>query len=375
MLPLLHYTLVDLLHYRSRTILAIIALSGVSFSYLILASLSESMFSFGTSAPQTRNLVVIPRDVMDPMDARIGEDLFEVTGDLPPDLVQQISPHIFRHMRIDDEVVQLRAASVADWETVYGLVLTEGQWPGDGREVAISEDAAIVTGWHLDRQLRIFGSDFWVSGIFRGSGSEMASVWMPVEQAHRLLFGADVGYQMAYLRIPADADAEAVRGQLEAEPRLGGRYAVYHEDRLTERFLQIINDIRDLLAIVAGIALLGITFGSFNAANMDVAERQRELGILRAIGLPVRLGRTILMVRVGLQSMAAYGIGVLIAAIFLSSHHAREFLVSSGLRLSLQLTPLTILAGLALVLLLAPLGAWLSTRRLGHLPVNHLVNR
>lgn len=374
MLPLIVYILRDLGHHRGRTILTVIGLAGVSFSYLILAAVSETTFVFGDQETPSHNLVIIRSDVLFPTDGSLEDAVFEAINDLPPELVQRVSPMIYRQMKVNDLLVQLRAAPPADWKDVHGLKLIEGRWPRAEGEVAVSEGAINSSGWRLGELLHIFGAEFQVSAIFRASGTKFASVWMGVDQARRL-FGDNIGYQLAFVRIRGGIGAEDTRSRLESDPRLAGRYAVYHEDRLDGRYFDLVDDMRNVSVFLTGIALLGITLGTYNSANLSLIERRRELGILRAVGFAHGIGRNFLMLRVAMQSLVAYALGTLAAVGFVSALQARGIVVVCAVCRPVTLTLHSVVIGLLLVLALAPLGAWLSARKSGKLSVARILDR
>ncbi len=373
MLPLLLLTLRDLNHHRGRAILTVIGLTGISFSYVILGALSESMVIFGNQETQSSNLVIIPNNIVDPIDGVLEEGLFQTIADLTPELVEQASYVLFKHLRIGDHVVQLRAAPLADWEAVHHLTLSEGAWPDGAGEVAISEGAAHFAQWAVGQPLQIYGSEFRVSGIFSSSGTKFSSVWLPIEEAHRL-FGQEIGYQLAYVQVAGGIDGETARLRLESDPRIGERYDVYLEDRFNARYTELIGTVRNLTVIITGIALLGISFGTFNAANLGTTERAQELAILRAIGFSPATERAYLLLRAGLQSVWAYALGVSAAAIFVAALQAREPVELCGVCLPFKLTLANILVGLGLVLILAQAGAWFSSRKRMRLTVAQLLS-
>jgi putative ABC transport system permease protein len=244
--------------------------------------------------------------------------------------------------------------------------------------VAISEGAAHFAQWPVGQRLQIYGSDFRVSGIFQASGTKFSSVWMPIEEARRL-FGPGAGYQMAFVQVAGEVAGEegarCIVPLLESDPRIGERYDVYLEDRFNERYTDLIEKVRNLTVIITGIALLGISFGTYNAANLSATERARELAILRAIGFSPATERAYLVLRVGLQSLLAYALGVLTAAIFVGALQAGEPLETCGVCLPFRLTPANILVGLGLALLLALAGAWFSTGKRARLTVAQVLSQ
>jgi ABC-type antimicrobial peptide transport system permease subunit len=368
MLQALRFALADMLHDRSRTLLSIIGLAVVITSYFTLIALAQAFSSYLSVPNHSSNLIVIQNDLVDPTDAFLAPQVIQAAQDLSPAAVRRISPIVFRHMRVGEHVVQLRAAAEQDWEPVYHLVLEKGAWPGNDREIVASEGIAQASGWQVGSAVQIFGSDFNISGIFRVPGTAYASVWMPI-QAYWALFDTRRGYQALFVQPAVGIDPDTVRLALQNAPALSDGYAVYFEDNYTRRNLQALNDVSSLMSISSGVALLGIVFGVFNAATLSMVERGRELGILLGIGFSHRSVHRFMLVRSVLQGLLAYGVGLASAYLFFVSQQAFAPLFILGLPFSLKITASIAASGLAWVIALALLGSWLSTHRLMNLSV------
>ncbi len=187
---------------------------------MLLSALAGVLSDLLQEPGASRNLIVIQADTIDPSDSTLGQEAILAARDLQPDLVNRVSPLIFRHMRIGERLVQLRAAPLDDWQGVYHLALVEGAWPSPGSpEVAVGEGAARASSWQIGTPLHIYGSNFKITGIFRSPGINFASVWLSQESALRL-FGEQRGYQAMFVQVADAADTEVVRQRLQADPRL-----------------------------------------------------------------------------------------------------------------------------------------------------------
>ncbi len=358
----------DLLRGRSRTLLSIIGLSVVIAGYFILSALSEALSSYLSNTNISRNLIVIQKDVLDASDATIQPQVIQAARDLIPGKVSRVSPNNFRHTRLGGHVVQLRASDPQDWESVYHLALVRGSWPGDDWQIAAGEGIALTNNWQIGSAVQIFGTQFKISGIFRAPGSAFASVWMP-SSTFMKLFDSQRGYQSLLVLLSAGVDPEAVRAELENDPRLGGAYAVYFEDDYTRRGLQFLKDLSSLITISSLVALLGITFGVFNAVNLSTAEHGYEIGILLGIGFSQRSVRGFLLVRFTLLGLLAYAVGLAAALLYTTSQQIFNPLFVLGFPLVLKITPEMAFTGFGLVFSLTLLSAWFSTRRLFNLQI------
>ena len=67
---------------------------------------------------------------------------------------------MFRQVRLDERLVQLRASPLEDWESIFHLSLVNGRWPTQENEVAAGEGAATAHHWAV--------------------GSSLINLWQPV---------------------------------------------------------------------------------------------------------------------------------------------------------------------------------------------------
>jgi hypothetical protein len=350
----------DLLYQRGQTILNVLGLAIVIFSYLILAALAQTLEGLVKENRLSRNLIVIQADVIDPSDADLDEIVLRVAAELRPDFISQASPVIFRHILINDHLVQLRATPRDDLATVFRYVVIEGEYPKNDGEAMVGEGAVRAFGWGLDTSLRIYGRDFRVSGIFRSPGTMYASVWLPLETA-QALFAPRRSSQFLFVQVTPGVDAGEVLGKLQDDPRLKGRYTVYFEENYTRRNTQIIKDLASLLRVVSMIALLGLSFGAYNATSLSIAERGREAAILRALGFEPGTIRLFLLVRALWIGLFAWVAGLGMTIVFASYQASNNPLFVYGVPMIYQVTPTNALAGLVWVAVLTLLGAWLAS--------------
>lgn len=355
-------------HDLGRTLLTVMGFSVVVFIYLLISALVGSLVD--VSGGVNRNLVVLESGIIDPADAALDPQALQDAEGLIPGLVSRVSPGIFRHLRVDGRVVLVRAAPLADWEAIYQLSLLEGHWPQGMDEVAVGEGLAQASGWRVGSQLEIYGSLFRVAGISRSAGIALATVWLPLEAAQEL-FAPRRDYQMMIVQVAPGVDAEEARQSL--QDRLGERYTVFFEDSYTRRNNQGLHELNGLGKAASSIALLAITLGAYTATQLSLAERNREMGILRAVGFSRQTVGRLLLVRALLQSLLAYAAGLAAAWAYTVYRQSAAPIFIVGYPLTLELTLRQIWIGLAWTGGLAWLGAWLSTRGLSRVPVRDLL--
>jgi ABC-type antimicrobial peptide transport system permease subunit len=366
-----YFTLRELIHDRGRSLLIVLNLAVIVVSYLLLSALSQAIILFGRQPRPTSNLVIISSDVLDPMESSLKEDILIIALQIGQGQILDAFPTLFRHMSIQDHVMQVRAVPQKYLHTSMALTLLQGRWPEGTHEVVMSEGVTQITSWKIGTIIQIYGSDFKVVGIVRAGGNKFASVWMTYSEGLNL-FGINRGFQIGMLRINPSANPENVRALLQSDPRLSGQYSVYLENSLGDRYNQINQDLLTLSVIQALISLLAISFGTYNAISLSLSERSHEILLLRVVGFTQGKLRGFLIVHTLVLASTAYLLGWVAAYIYMifQSTHSPISIQAAPLVLNLS-TPATLL-GFLLTMIFAFLGVWLT---IGHLSTHSLPMR
>ena len=174
---------------------------------------------------------------------------------------------------------------VHDLRVVSGATLSRR----DEAVALISERLAREDGLGVGSELTIDGPGaserFRVIGLIEGDGPLVGAfgrvVILPIEAAMRV-FALD-GVRRVDLRLSEGATVDAVEADLVA--RLTNEPYVLASPRdLAASLRASTADFRGTTALIAGVALFGGAFLIFNTLSMTVAERVREVGLLRAAG-------------------------------------------------------------------------------------------
>ena len=211
--------LTDLWADRNRTVLSLLTLTLMAIGYMILAGFAESIRLFSEQAADRRDIVIVEHGVLDPMNSQIDLTMIDGIRTWVEGEGARISPCQFRHMRIEGQLVQLRACPLEDWQPVHHLQLAQGAWPASG-EVAITEGASHATGWQIGDHLKIYGTSFTISGLVRASGTKFLAVWMSLDNSERLFEISD-RYQIVMIQAAPNTNAEQLRAAIEVHPEPG----------------------------------------------------------------------------------------------------------------------------------------------------------
>jgi len=370
----LTFFLKDMVRDGWRTIITVINLTVFLCCYFCLAAVAKAAAAFGTQEEDRSSLMVIQNNVFDPGDSILTEEQITPIRELMPGMINAVSPMVFRLLKIDSHLIQVRAVPLADLEPVYHLELTSGNWPTAPNEAVIGGGTAAMTGWEIGRTIRIFGRDFVISGMISTPGTKSSAVWIDLVAAENL-FGTSGVYQFAWANVSPGIDAEEVQSRLQNDPRLADRYQVYFVDHLYEQYTRALNDVAGISSVLVLLALIMVMFGTYGSIYLTLSERARELTILRAIGFSSGSIRWILSARTLIQVITAF-IGSWIISIFVLMFLSSEYpIVVHAILLEVKITPGIFFLGILLALVFGWVGVLLPMIKVSKTEVHTMMAR
>ncbi len=155
-----------------------------------------------------------------------------------------------------------------------------------GGTVALSESFATRFGLAGVREIRLQTprgeAAFAVSGIYRDFSRDRGTILMPRSLFEK--YWTDDRIHSLALKLREGGGAGAVAGNFRARYGSQGEYSVYDNAALRERVYQIFNQTFAVTAALRVIAIFVAVAGVLFALSVLVAEREREIGVLRAVG-------------------------------------------------------------------------------------------
>ncbi len=303
-LNIFKFILRDLIKDGWRTTITVVNLMIFITCYFCLAALSQASLQFGNQDENKNSLMVISKNVFDPGDSLITLEQFAPILELEPIQVEIVAPLIFRLMNIESYLIQVRGTQVENMQKVFSLELTAGRWPEKLDEVVIGEGTVLLTKWNMNKVIKIFGRNFTIVGTISSPGSKSSSVWMTLDAAENLYNTNDV-YQFAWVKVSQGVDAEIVKETLQNDPRISSNFDVFFVDYLYAQYANALDDVGEVTGLLAILSTLLIMFGTYGSIYLTLSERNREITILRAIGLRAAAIRMILALRTGFQIVIA----------------------------------------------------------------------
>ncbi len=187
--------------------MAVLVLTPIAASWFLLASIAGSLQTLGDFGEE-RNIVVTEPDVFDVANISLDAADLAAAQAAMGEQAESVTPLVLRLIELDDRVLQLRAAETDTWSRVHGLAVLEGRLPSDDAdEMAITRSVQVATGWEVGDVQRVFGTELTITALLEGSGSKVASLWVPLARAEAL-FERPGEFQFVVVRLSADADGK-----------------------------------------------------------------------------------------------------------------------------------------------------------------------
>ncbi len=178
-----------------------------------------------------------------------------------------------------------------DWMTI-----NDGRWFEPGEEAAVIDKGLHEkAGLNLGDKVRMTGPNGSLElpivgivnrpGIFAGF---YQTVYMPLPNAQAFVYGQDHPQRVSQIRVQFQTDVDAAAFETRWIERLKALDPLLKLELTRTTRAEIDNNFRSLrlLSVLGGaVAMVSATFIIFSTLSMGVAERQRTLAMLRAIGM------------------------------------------------------------------------------------------
>ncbi|MFF0463008.1 ABC transporter permease [Streptomyces mexicanus] len=257
--------------------------------------------------------------------------------------------------------------------------LTAGTAPHGAGQVLIDSETARRAGYRVGDTVRISVDGPvltpTISGIFTtddGNVTAGGSLALFDTATAQKLFGKPGTYDEIDVKAKAGTSQSALKAQLDAAlPKDSTRTTTAQKlaDDQARAISDSMSSMKNGLLVFAGIALFVGTFIIANTFTMLVAQRTKELALLRAVGASRRQVTRSVLVEAFVVGTVAAVVG-LVAGIGIGAG-MRSLMGSFGATVPdgpLVVTPGTVVAALAVGILVTMLAAWLPGRRAAKIP-------
>ncbi len=379
MLVPIGYNIRNLIVRRTTTVMTALGV-GLTVAVLVgIGTLVEGLRSSLESGGDPLNLIVMRQGSTAELVSMVTREDFEELKFLPgiatsedgPMASHEVLSVVNLALRSDPESVAnitLRGMSPIGVTMREGARLVEGRWFATGkREVAVGRSVHEKrAGTSIGDQLYFGKGDWEVVGVFEtGQGVFTSEIW-----ADGNLAAADLGRgsarSSALVRAQDDAAAEALVNRVADDQRLtleAERESEYYAKQMVSA-----GPVQALGMFVAIIMAVGSCFAAMNTMFAAVANRAREVGILRLLGF----SRSSILASFMLESLLLSLLGGLLGCLMVLPLHGLEgrignFVTFAETSFQFRLTAGYLTGGLVFAAIMGIVGgilpSWLAARK------------
>ena len=380
--PMLRVSLRNIAAHRLRLVLSVLAVVlGTAFvtgSLVFTSTLKSTFDGLLDQGTQDLSAMIEPED---PRGAGVPFEVAEQVAALPE--VAAASPGVSGTVVLfnaDDTPYQSGGAPseglawTAPEETVGASDrLTEGREPSGDDEVVLPQSVLANAGLSVGSPARVYTTsegmlDVTVVGAYSSDtdvGGYVGVGFTP-ERA-RALFTDGLNARNVAVQAQPGISQEQLRDLLVAEfPGYSVSTGAEVKEQLSEQLSTILDFVNYFFVAFGLVALLVGTFIIYNTFSMLVAQRLRELALLRAIGASRRQLTRSVMAEAAVTGLVGSVIGVVagfgLAKVIFAVLDAFDLGIPSG---GLALTPMSVITPLVLGFVVTVFSAWAPARRAG----------
>jgi putative ABC transport system permease protein len=292
----LAYNIRSAMQRWTSSLVAIIGIAGTVAVFIAMLALARGFKATLVSSGLPQNAIVQQSGADSEMTSVIAIDALRVVEDAPQVARRGTEPLVSAEVVVianlplrggtGDANVQMRGVSERVLAVRDNVRVTQGRFLRPGlNEVVVGTNAGrAYAGLDLGASVRIGAGTWRVVGLFDAKGSAFDSeVWADATVLNGAYQRPPGVFQSVTTRLRSADDFPAFKAMLERDPRArlqAVREADYYEAQ-SHTVTTLITVLGGLVAVVMG---LGAVLGALNTMYSAVAERSREIAVLRALG-------------------------------------------------------------------------------------------
>jgi putative ABC transport system permease protein len=292
----LAYNIRSAMQRWTSSLVAIIGIAGTVAVFIAMLALARGFKATLVSSGLPQNAIVQQSGADSEMTSVIAIDALRVVEDAPQVARRGTEPLVSAEVVVianlplrggtGDANVQMRGVSERVLAVRDNVRVREGRFLRPGlNEVVVGTNAArAYAGLDLGASVRVGAGTWRVVGLFDAKGSAFDSeVWADATVLNGAYQRPPGVFQSVTTRLRSADDFPAFKAMLERDPRArlqAVREADYYEAQ-SHTVTTLITVLGGLVAVVMG---LGAVLGALNTMYSAVAERSREIAVLRALG-------------------------------------------------------------------------------------------
>jgi putative ABC transport system permease protein len=351
--------------FQDRTRLAL-SISGVALAVMLilvlkglLAGINRQITSYIDRSPGS--IVVAQEDVVNLLGATslLPEGIAQRVGAIRA--VERVTP-ILSQFVILDLHGKKQPAYMIGYEPGQGggpWLLRAGREPRSKREAVFDYVLAQRHNLSLGDQLEVMGKDFTIVGLSGGTSSWMTSYFFIRKEAVETLLLSPSATSFLLVSLSANADAQYVLERINRIPDVNAiskRQMAANDLKLFAKVFSVPVRLMVAIAFLVGTMIVGLIIYT------ATVERQREYGVLKAIGAKNRYLYQVVITQALFASVAGAALGVILAnavaqwimaarpqflIVFDPRDSGQALLAGLGMALLASVLPTRVVAGLA----------------------------
>ncbi len=256
---------------------------------------------------------------------------------------------------VDGKMVNIVGIDAASAEAAYAYNTEPGFSQLHRGEIYVSP-SVLAEGYAMGDTITITGvdgtMDFTITGTYLDESDP--SYWISWEDARQLHHG--LAAISAWVAISDTADIETVRTGIENAVADSPRLEVITTDEYSKSLNDAFNQFLAMFSAMLSMAIIIAIFGVANTLFLSVAERTREIGLLRAIGVGRKAVRKMITLESVFMSVIGAVFGLLLgvgvgAGLVMSFDQIKDYGVTIPWMSLIVYTFLAILAGIVAAIL------------------------
>jgi len=280
----------------TSAIVAVLGIAGTVGVFVAMLSLARGFRATLVSSGSVDNAIVMRAGATSEMMSGIGLDTIKILQDKPGVARENGEPLVTSEVVVvapfplrstgTDANVQVRGVSSNVLTVRRNIKVVEGQMfrPGLSELIAGRNATNSYTGLNVGNKVRFGGGEWTVVGIFDAGGSAFDSeVWCDGRVLDDVYKRPNNIFQSATVHLTSPDAFQEFKDAVTKDPRLSvdvSREIDYYakQSQTMTRLITVLG------GLVAAVMAIGAIFGALNTMYSAVAERIREIAVMRAVG-------------------------------------------------------------------------------------------
>ena len=280
----------------TSAIVAVLGIAGTVGVFVAMLSLARGFRATLVSSGSVDNAIVMRAGATSEMMSGIGLDTIKILQDKPGVARENREPLVTSEVVVvapfplrstgTDANVQVRGVSSNVLTVRRNIKVVEGQMfrPGLSELIAGRNATNSYSGLNVGNKVRFGGGEWTVVGIFDAGGSAFDSeVWCDGRVLDDVYKRPNNIFQSATVHLTSPDAFQEFKDAVTKDPRLSvdvSREIDYYakQSQTMTRLITVLG------GLVAAVMAIGAIFGALNTMYSAVAERIREIAVMRAVG-------------------------------------------------------------------------------------------